>query len=53
MPGEPRRVSVSRFLLVVAVLIGLFLLLAPTKVQPVAWKPEPVNDRPPIFACTP
>lgn len=41
MRREPRRISVSRFLLVVAVLIGLFLLLAPTKVQPVAWKPEP------------
>lgn len=41
MPREPRRVSVSSFLLVVIVLIGLFLLLAPTKVQPVAWKPAP------------
>ena len=41
MRREPRRVSVSSFLLVVIVLIGLFLLLAPTKVQPVAWKPAP------------
>ena len=41
MSRARRRVSLSGLLLVVVVLVGLFLLLAPTRVQPVAWTPPP------------
>ncbi|MNF41252.1 Strictosidine synthase [compost metagenome] len=41
MSRVSRGVSVSGFLIVLLVLVGLFLLLAPTQVQPVAWKPQP------------
>ena len=41
MSRARRRVSLSGLLLVVVVLVGLFLLLAPTQVQPVAWTPPP------------
>lgn len=41
MRNTPRRISVHRVLIVLLVMIGLFLFLAPTKVQPVAWTPQP------------
>lgn len=36
-PVAPRRIKIRHLLLVVVIAIGAFLLLMPTKVQPLAW----------------
>lgn len=38
-PAVPRRITLRHLLLVVVVALGAFLLLMPTRVQPVAWQP--------------
>ncbi|AIS12414.1 gluconolactonase [Pseudomonas chlororaphis subsp. aurantiaca] len=40
-PVAPRRIKIRHLLLVVLIAIGAFLLLMPTKVQPLAWTPPP------------
>ncbi|WP_410017504.1 hypothetical protein [Pseudomonas sp. 6D_7.1_Bac1] len=46
MNKMPRRLSVRGVLIVVLVVVGLFLLLSPTKVQSVAWTPQPEGASP-------
>ena len=40
-PIAPRRFKTGRLLLLVIIAIAAFLLLLPTRVQPVAWTPSP------------